>query len=135
MLAVRLNRGQDLKQEICNFVTAKNLSSACVISAVGSLNKVTLRMAGAQPGRQDIRVYDGIFEITSLIGTVDKNGEAHLHMSVADSEGRVIGGHIKDDCSVYTTVELIIANSPTLTFERVLDDSTGFDELTIKEEA
>jgi predicted DNA-binding protein with PD1-like motif len=47
MIATRLREGQDLKQSIEKLVASMKLSSATVISAVGSLNKVTLRMAGA----------------------------------------------------------------------------------------
>lgn len=133
MIAVRLNRGNDLKNGICRFLISKNVTSASVVSAVGSLSTVRLRMAGATPKKQDVRTYEGVFEIVSLIGTIDKNGEAHLHMSIADHEGRVIGGHVKDGCIVHTTAECSFVTDQKLVFERRNDPQTGFSELCIEE--
>ncbi len=133
MIAARFNQGQDLKQAICEYVVSQQLTSASVVSAVGSLSNACIRMAGAQPNKQDVRTYTGGFEIVSLIGTIDYNGKAHLHISFSDSEGNVIGGHVKDGCIIHTTVELTLLESPHLTFERVVDPQTGFDELTITE--
>ena len=70
MIATRLHEGQDLKSAIEEFVRSQKLSAATIISAVGSLNHVRMRMAGAQPNKQDIRDLDGAFEIVSLIGNL-----------------------------------------------------------------
>lgn len=132
LYAKRLHEGEDLKAEIVAFVQANNLKNATVVSAVGSLGKAKLRMAGASPEKQDVREYEGAFEIVSLIGTVDKNGNSHLHISISDQDGNVIGGHLKDSSIVHTTIELVIAADDKLTFERKIDEATGFDELTIQ---
>jgi predicted DNA-binding protein with PD1-like motif len=131
LYAVRLKEGQDLKQGITDYVLANKLSSATILTAVGSLSKATIRMAGAAPDKQDIRAYDGSFEIVSLVGTIAQDGGAHLHMAISDANGQVMGGHLKEGSIVHTTVELVIANDSGLTFKRVLDDDTGFDELQI----
>jgi len=130
--AIRLGKGDDLKQFITDFFTDQKMSSGVIVSAVGSLSKASLRMAGAQPDAQDIRNYDGHFEIVSLTGTVAGNG-LHLHMAISDSEGVVFGGHLKEGCLVDTTVELVIASDTELQFKREVDQATGFDELTIIE--
>lgn len=133
MVAMRLKEGEDLKQSICNFVKKNGYTSASVVCAVGSLGKARIRMAGAKPDTQDIREYNGIFEIVSLIGTIDQTGKSHLHISIADPEGKVIGGHLKEGSIVHTTVELTMINDPNLVFTRKVDDITGFDELYIEE--
>lgn len=130
----RITQGEDLKTAVVRFVADKQLSSSgVVVSAVGSLSSVRIRMAGAQPDKQDVREYTGSFEIVSLTGTIASTGDAHLHISVSDSEGSVIGGHLKEGCIVHTTVELVVATDSSLKFTRKLDDSTGFDELNIEE--
>jgi uncharacterized protein len=131
MVVTRLREGQDLKQSIERIVKAMDLSAATVISAVGSLNSATLRMAGAEMGRQDIRTLDGPFEIVSLIGNVGQN-RTHLHMSVSDKDGVVAGGHVKEGCAVHTTVELVLAVEDKLTFGEENDPKTGFGELSIR---
>lgn len=133
LYATRLREGDDLKEAIVAFVQANKLANATIVSAVGSLSKAKLRMAGASPEKQDVREYEGVFEIVSLIGTVDKNGNSHLHISILDKDGNVIGGHLKDGSIVHTTVELVVASDDNLIFERKIDEATGFDELSIEE--
>jgi predicted DNA-binding protein with PD1-like motif len=132
MIAVRLHEGEDLKGAIEAFVREHKLSAATIISAVGSLGHAHIRMAGAQPNKQDMRDYDGIFEIVSLIGTLGQN-RTHLHIAIADTEGNVIGGHLKEGCVVHTTVELVLATEDALEFSEEVDEATGFGELKVRE--
>lgn len=131
MVATRLREGQDLKGTIEKLVTAMNISAATVISGVGSLHKASLRMAGAEAGKQDIRELEGPFEIVSLIGNLGP-GRTHLHMAVSDKKGNVIGGHVKEGCEVHTTVELVLAVEDNLVFGKADDPQTGFRELDIR---
>lgn len=133
MFATRLKEGEDLKKSICDYVANNNLKSSSIVSAVGSLSKAKIRMAGATPDSEDVRSYEGILEIVSLIGTIDSKGKSHIHISISDKEGRVIGGHLKEGCIVHTTVELVLVSSESILFTREKDEATGFDELNIKE--
>lgn len=130
MLAFRLKPGQDLKSGIEEIIKENNIQSGFVATCVGSLHEVTMRMAGAQPDKQDIRTLDGHFEIVSLVGTVSVSG-THLHVSVSDENGDVIGGHLKEGSIVTTTAEVVIGYDETLKFDRVIDQETGFEELSI----
>jgi predicted DNA-binding protein with PD1-like motif len=131
--AVRLREGDDLKGAIETIVREQNLSSVVILSAVGSLGHVRIRMAGAAPDIQDIRDYEGRFEIVSLIGNLGRS-RTHLHISFSDEEGRVIGGHLKEGAIVHTTVELVIAIDDKLVFTEEVDATTGFGELKINEQ-
>lgn len=131
MVATRLREGQDLKGSVERLVAALKLSSATVISGVGSLNTATLRMAGAEAGKQDIRTLEGPFEIVSLTGNLGP-GRTHLHMSISDKDGNVTGGHVKEGCVVHTTLELVLAVEDKLTFTEEIDPATGFGELKIQ---
>lgn len=133
LYAKRLQRGDDLRKAITAFVIEKNLDNASVVTAVGSLSRVVVRMAGAQPDEQDIRTFTGHFEIVSLIGTVDKNGQSHIHISFSDQGGTVVGGHLKDGSIIDTTVELALIADDTLLFKREIDSKTGFEELSVEE--
>jgi predicted DNA-binding protein with PD1-like motif len=130
MIATRLHQGDDLKASIESFVAEQKLASATIISAVGSLSDVRMRMAGAQPDVQDVRDYTGPHEIVSLIGNLG-SGRTHLHIAVSNSEGAVIGGHLKEGTLVHTTVELVLATDPTVQFAEETDPHTGFGELKI----
>jgi len=131
MIATRLREGQDLKESIEKLIQAMNVSAATVISATGSLHAATLRMAGASADTQDIRTFTGPFEIVSLIGNLGQN-RTHLHMSVSDKDGNVVGGHVKEGCKTHTTIELVLAVEDNLIFDEGDDPQTGFGELAIR---
>ena len=53
-------------------------------------------------------------------------------LSVADSTGKTIGGHLLDENLFYTTIELVIADLTDLEFTRETDSTYGYQELVIK---
>ncbi|MBT9391939.1 DNA-binding protein [Hymenobacter sp. NST-14] len=124
--ALRLRPGQDVRQELLAFVEHHNLKAACVLTAVGSLTTATLRLAN----QEGATVYQGHFEIVSLVGTLARSG-SHLHLSVSDSTGRTVGGHLLEGNRVYTTLELVIGELPELEFRRETDPTFGYRELTV----
>lgn len=124
--ALRLKPGQDLRRELLAFTEQRGLRAAAVLTCVGSLTTATLRLAN----QEGPSVYRGHFEIVSLVGTLSING-SHLHLSVADSTGRTLGGHLLDGNLVYTTVELVIGELPELDFRREPDATYGYRELAV----
>lgn len=125
--ALRLRPGQDLRRELLAFAQAHNLRAACMLTGVGSLTTTTLRLAN----QEGPTVYQGHFEIVSLVGTLSVNG-SHLHLSVADSTGRTLGGHLLDGNIIYTTAELVIGELPALDFRRETDPTFGYQELAVR---
>ncbi|UYZ62950.1 PPC domain-containing DNA-binding protein [Hymenobacter weizhouensis] len=124
--ALRLRPGQDLRRELLAFTERQHLRAAAVLTCVGSLTVATLRLAN----QEGPTVYRGHFEIVSLVGTLSVNG-SHLHLSVADSTGRTIGGHLLDGSLVYTTAELVLGELPELDFRREPDATFGYRELAV----
>ncbi len=55
----------------------------------------------------------------------------HLHLSIADTKGVVVGGHVLDGNLIYTTAEIVIGEADTLQFEREPDPASGWDELVV----
>ena len=126
LIPLRLEPGQDLKKEILNFCQAQKLSAGFVISGIGSLKSINLRLANSK----DTLQRQEFFEVLSIQGSLTENA-VHLHMSVADSKGQCFGGHLMDGCEIYTTAEILIQEMPEYKFERVLDPRTGYPELKI----
>jgi predicted DNA-binding protein with PD1-like motif len=126
IFAVRLNPDEDLKQSLKVFVHAHNIQAGFILTAIGSLKQAQLRFAN-QP--QSI-VLAGKFEILSLAGTLSIHG-LHLHMAIADTTGKTIGGHLDQGNLIYTTAEIVLGEIEDLTFRRDRDDQTGFQELSI----
>ena len=68
-------------------------------------------------------------EIVSLVGTISPDGP-HIHVSLGDASGKVVGGHAIS-LTVYTTAEIVIGECDDAVFSRPLDPETGWDELSI----
>ena len=127
-LVTRLLPGTDLKQALQSVVKEHQLSAATMVTCVGSLNVAHLRLAGAQT----TQTLEGPFEIVSLVGTLSPDG-VHLHLSISDTEGNVIGGHLLDGSIVHTTAEIALAIYQDIVFSRPKDSSTGYGELKVQE--
>lgn len=76
----------------------------------------------------DIKRYTQRFEIVSLTGTFSRNDGCHIHISLADAKGGLIGGHLIDG-TVFTTCELVLGTADGVEFGREMDDETGYREL------
>jgi predicted DNA-binding protein with PD1-like motif len=126
-LPFRVAPDMDLRSALESAVAARSCAAAFVISGIGSLRQARLRRAGAAAAD----ALHGDLEILTLAGTVASNG-SHLHMSVADAEGRAFGGHVASGCTVRTTAEVLLLLLPEWSFIREPDPSTGFAELVIR---
>ncbi|MHC6529339.1 MULTISPECIES: PPC domain-containing DNA-binding protein [unclassified Vibrio] len=125
--AIRLTRGDDLKQAIQHLVVQRHIQAGSIASCVGSLSQLHVRLAGAEQNMRRCESY----EIVSLMGTLTPQHQ-HLHISVSDVNGQVWGGHVLDGCLIDTTAELIIHYYPDYVFDREDDKTTGYSELSIK---
>ncbi|XP_053301256.1 bifunctional protein GlmU [Pleuronectes platessa] len=129
--AVRVGPGRELLAALQALVIERRLRAPFILSCVGSLTKATLRLANATAtNTNEVIQLSGRFEIVSLVGTL--NPEAHLHICLADGEGRTVGGHVLGGLEVFTTAELVVGEAPDLQFTREMDEHTGFPELVVQ---
>lgn len=127
-LPLRLLPGQDLRAALEAVLGEHTAVAAFVLQGIGSLSVAQLRLAGAEQATELI----GDLEILTLAGSLAPDG-AHLHMSIADAQGRVIGGHVAAGCMVRTTAEILLALLPDHEFSRELDAAgSGFRELVVR---
>ncbi|HUQ34512.1 MAG TPA: PPC domain-containing DNA-binding protein [Pyrinomonadaceae bacterium] len=124
--ALRLMPKQDLRKQLEVFSRERKLRAGLILTAVGSLQKVSLRLADQKEATR----FEGKYEIVSLVGTLSPDG-VHLHISLSDSTGKTIGGHLVEGCEIYTTAEIVIAEARGLLFTREQDAETGYKELKI----
>lgn len=122
----RLRPGQDLKHEIMRYADEHNIRAGFVITCVGSLTHAALRLANDE----HTTMYKANFEIIALVGTVEIGG-AHLHLSIADETGAMLGGHLQEGSLVRTTAEIVLGEAPDLVFRREYDAISGYRELVI----
>ena len=126
--AIRLMPGEDLQAGIEKAVTSNHIEAGWIATGVGSLTRYHIRFANQPEGTTG----NGHFEIVSLVGTLSTNGN-HLHLSISDSTGTTIGGHLLQGCTVYTTAEIVLYATDKYSFSREKDGTTPWEELQVKE--
>jgi uncharacterized protein len=123
----RLKPHEDLKSAIVAYAKANSIAAGIILTCVGSLEEYHIRFANEKAGKKEW----GYFEIVSLTGTFSSTS-SHIHISVSDSKGNTIGGHLLEGSHVYTTAEIAIGILPGIAFEREIDPAYGFLELVVK---
>jgi predicted DNA-binding protein with PD1-like motif len=133
LFPLRLHPGQDLRAALEAVLTehGDGASAGFVLQGIGSLGVAQLRLAGAEQPTE----LRGDLEILTLAGSLSPDG-AHLHMTLADAQGRVLGGHVAHGCIVRTTAEILLAFLPDHDFSREPDlAGSGFLELVVRPRA
>ncbi|MCK4649886.1 DNA-binding protein [Candidatus Pacearchaeota archaeon] len=125
IFVLRLHPKQDLKNELIKLTKKNNIQAGFILTCVGSLNRATLRMAD-----KNVKDFEEKFEIVSLVGTLSQEG-VHLHISLSNKNGNTIGGHLKKNCPIHTTAEIVIGELNNIKFSRKFDKQTKFKELVI----
>ena len=123
----RLINSLELKREILSISNENNINAGIILSSVGSLSKLKIRLAD---GIKILEVVEPL-EIISLNGTISKE-RIHLHISCSKTNGEVIGGHLIEGV-INTTCELVIGIIENVSFKGEFDEKTGYNELIIKE--
>lgn len=129
--SLRLSPGQDLRVGLVNYAKNNGIKAGSILTCVGSLKLVVLRLAGATANNKNIQTYKDVYEIVSLVGTLTGD-DCHIHIAVSDRNGVVIGGHLKEGSLIDTTAEIVIAEHEGTEYIRELDTRTGFTELLVK---
>ncbi|MES2319918.1 MAG: PPC domain-containing DNA-binding protein [Pseudomonadota bacterium] len=127
ILPLRLAPGQDLRAALESQLAVHGVMAAYVLQAIGSLSVAQIRFAGVAQAQELV----GDMEILTLAGTLSPDG-VHLHISVSDAQGKVIGGHVERGCVVRTTAEVLVALLPKHSFSREVDPASGFKELVVR---
>lgn len=126
-IIARIDRGESIVEKIQKIATAESIKTAQV-SGIGAASHLEIGCYQVSEKQYIKHVYDGDFEITSLLGNISqKDGEfyLHLHINAADEKGTAYAGHLNEGI-IGGTCELFI-NIIDTTVERQYDDETGLN--------
>lgn len=124
---IRLLPNQDIKQELIEFTRINSISVGSIISAVGSVSEMNVRIADGKTV-VDSHEYREVF---ALSGTIVQN-KIHAHIAGINSSMEVFGGHLMVGCIVHTTMEITLLDlSDDIHASRIYDENTGYVELFI----
>jgi predicted DNA-binding protein with PD1-like motif len=124
---IRLRPQEDLKRSILAFALERKIKAAIILTCIGSLEQFHIRFANQKSGTRQ----RGHFEILHCGGTISESN-CHLHLTVADETGTTFGGHLLEECLIYTTAEIAIAELSQMEFLRIEDPTYGYRELVVK---
>lgn len=124
---LRIDRGEEILGQLKAVCEAEHITLAAV-SALGATNDFTVGVFDTETKQYASNHFTGAHEIVSLVGTIttmDGAFYAHLHMSAADAQGRVFGGHL-NRAVVSATCEMVLSLSDG-TVERQHDPAVGLN--------
>jgi predicted DNA-binding protein with PD1-like motif len=127
VLALRLRPGTDLRAGL--EATAREHALAAPRSRPASAASSAPRCVWPAP--RPTTTLEGPLEIVSLVGTLSPDGP-HLHVAVADREGRVTGGHLLAGSPFTTTAEVVVALAPPSRVHASSGSRDGLKELVIR---
>ena len=102
--SLKLSPDSDLIICIKEFSSLKNIFGY-VSGVVGNLSKACIQC----PGNQEINKFEGNLEILSLNGHFN-NGDVHLHLSFADADCNVFGGHLEKGSIVKKGTDIFLVS-------------------------
>jgi predicted DNA-binding protein with PD1-like motif len=118
--------GSDLLEELKTFVQARGINLAW-LSGIGALSRASLRYYDqANKAWVDLDL-DQRLEVASMTGNVSLlNGEpiVHVHIVLADEEGRCYGGHLGENSRVFN-MEILLNTLSGPAVIRKMDAETG----------
>jgi len=128
MIIGKLPYKSDLLRELNRLVTHRNIEAGAV-QVMGSLSRARLSFFDQKMRAYRELDFDAPHEIVAGAGNISlrtdtETPSVHLHLSVADSQGKVVGGHCLEGCTIYA-VEFVIVPFTGPPPRRTLDQATG----------
>jgi len=131
---LRMDRGEEVVATLEAFLAEAGVTFAS-LRAVGALDEVELGFFDASSRSYRRRKFSGGFEIAGLAGNVslvDRRPFPHLHVTLSDSEYRVVGGHLfRGRVSVTCEMEVAVHEGEV---ERRSDDETGLKLMRLSDQ-
>lgn len=96
MISVRLDKGEEICEQLLAVAQKEQIVGASV-SGIGAVSDFVVGLFDPEKKQFGENHFTGYYEVTALGGNLSiKDGKPylHLHMSCADAQGRVVGGHL-----------------------------------------
>ena len=143
IVVVRLAPGCDLLQSLEEVARNEGITSGLILGGAASLRKVVLRnprgYPEAFPITNETRIFtslEGPLELLAISGNISlrEDGQmvVHAHVTVSSGcpESLTYGGHLVPGAIIYSTGELVLAETEGVDLRRVFNEETKTYELT-----
>lgn len=108
-IIARMDKDEEIVEQVRRIAEAEKIKLASV-EALGALSDFNVGLFDVAEKKFHGNHFHGAYEIVSLTGTINTmNAEfyTHLHMSAADVNAHVYGGHLVD-ATISATCEMVI---------------------------
>ena len=126
---LRLDRGEEITASLLRLAEEEGIRLAQV-SGIGAVHDFTVGLFDPAVKQYFSNRFTGNFEIVSLTGNLtvmEEKPYLHLHLSAADAEGRVVGGHL-NRAVISATCEMVVREIPG-TVDRAFSPEIGLNLL------
>ncbi len=130
---IRLNKGEEVIQCLKELCQKENIKLA-EITGLGASDLVEIGVFNVNTKEYNTKVFEGMFEITSLVGNVTtKESEVylHIHINFGDENGVVKGGHLVKS-RISATSEIVLRKIEG-TVNRKFNEEIGLNLLDFNE--
>ncbi|MBQ4366327.1 MAG: DUF296 domain-containing protein [Clostridia bacterium] len=127
VIAVRLDKGEEIVASLRRVCADYGVTCA-KIDGLGAVSAATVCLFDTAAKQYHETALSRFLEMTNLCGNVSQqNGEVylHLHITLADENGRAFGGHLKE-AFIGATAELFVTRLSGK-IDRVRDEATGLN--------
>jgi hypothetical protein len=125
-IVARLEHGADLLDEIVALAERQGIEAG-TLQGLGALQRARLAYYDQTSRTYGEFALEQPLEITALAGNLsrrDGQHAAHVHLTLAASDGRAFGGHAAPGCVVFAC-ELVVTELLGQPLERAHDEVTG----------
>lgn len=130
---IRIDRGEEIVK-VVNDICRKEKITLGSLSGLGAVDSAKLGLYSLEKQEYIVNEFEGEYEISSLLGNITtKDGVpyVHMHMTISDITGAVMGGHLSE-ARVAVTCEIVIRTAEG-TIERGLDPVIGINLMVFPE--
>ncbi len=123
----RLSKGDDLLAALGKICREHDISLG-EVQALGAVSRARVGYYHQAEQNYEFLEFPQPLEILSLVGNVSmKDGHplVHVHVTLADAEGRAFGGHLAEGTTVFACEFLIREFKADTSLTRRLDQETG----------
>ncbi|MBN1383642.1 MAG: DUF296 domain-containing protein [Elusimicrobia bacterium] len=121
----RLKHGEDITGAVIDKCKSKKIESG-VVFFIGAVQKAVIGFYNQKSKKYKKMMINKPMEIVSGIGNISlKDGKLffHAHISLADKNGKLLGGHLFSPTTVFACEAVILKNNTK--FIRKFDRKTG----------
>ena len=111
-IAVRIDAGEEMVEQVRILCEKENITSA-FINGIGFCDSMKVRVFNKAENKFYFKTFVESMELTSIVGNIfvaDNGVYPHIHVTGADEEMNIKGGHLIE-CQIGATAELLITLS------------------------